>query len=154
MAQQSYNDALQEARKLQDLPDDDLFEGLGLRLQDIHNPGGYERSQQFSAPFQQRAKDMMGVGDLKNFGKLWWKNLEPELMKTLCDSGNADIKKITAGKNVPELAATLATGALLPLGPPAWVIVVATIMAAKIAKSGLDTVCQVWKKSMDQRAKS
>ena len=154
MAQQRYDDALQEAQKLQDLTDDALFERLGLRLEDIHNPGGYERSQQFSAPFQQRATDMGGVADLKNFGRLWWKNLEPELMKTVCEPGNADMQKITGKKNVPELAATLATGALLPFGPPAWIIVVATILATMIARTGLDTVCQVWKKSMDQRAKS
>lgn len=149
MSSNRYADALKESQELSEMSDDALFEKLGVRLQDIHNPGGYERSLRYAGEFQQRAADLFGMADVKEFGRRWWKNLEPQLMKIVCDPANEDRDKLLGSKDIPQLAASLATSALISaLAPPAWIIVVATILATKIAKAGLDTMCEMWGESL------
>ena len=151
----NYDRALEAARDLEDSSDEALLEELGLRIRDMDNPGGSERARQYQADFTQRAKEMLSVKDLKKVGERWWRNLEPELMKMVCDPKNDEVGKITGGKTVPQIAASLATAAVVStLGPPAWVIVATTILANKIAEAGVQAVCQTWKESLDAKAKS
>lgn len=145
-------DALAAAEELnQDFEsEEELFEQLGLRIQDIQNTGGYQRSQQYSADYVQDAEDMLSMADLKKVGQRWWAKLEPQLMSLLCDPGNEEMGQITGGKTIPQLAAALATTAVISaLAPPAWVIVATTIVATKVIGSGLDAVCDVWRESLE-----
>lgn len=140
--------APEEARALTSLTEEKLYEELGLRAQDIFNPGGYQRVQQPSADFQQDAVDMFGVDDLKDFGQRFWRKLEPQLMDLVCGADNEDRKKLLQGQNVPDIAAALVTaGIISALAPPAWVVVLAAILAKKIAQAGLDALCEQWKEA-------
>lgn len=153
MSHTEYQEALREAEKLSARSDDDLFEQLGLRIQDMQNPGGYSRSMRYSAEFGQEAADMLSTEDLKKVGRRWWQKLEPQLMNLVC-TNNAEIKQITSGKTIPQIAASLATAGLVStIAPPAWVIVASSILAAKIFESGLDAMCEVWHESLDAKAK-
>lgn len=148
MADDISRQAPEEARTLTDRPLDALYEELGLRAQDIFNPGGYQRVQQPSADFQQAAKDMFGVDDLKEFGQRFWRKLEPQLIDLVCAADNEDRKKLLQGENVPDIAAALVTaGIISALAPPAWVVVLAAILAKKIAQAGLDALCEQWKEA-------
>jgi len=145
MSEHDYTDALLEAEKLKDSKEEILYEQLGLRIFDITNPGGYERSKKYSAEFTQVAKEMGITDDLKTFGKRWWMKLEPQVMSLICDENNEDMKKITGDKTIPQIAALLAISVISSLAPPAWLIVFTTILAQKLAKSGLDTLCEMWR---------
>jgi hypothetical protein len=147
-----YEQALKAAADLADSSDDALFQELGLRIRDADNPGGKQRQQAFQAPFGQVAHDMLSTADLRRVGERWWRNLEPELMNLVCDPKNPEIGQIASGKTIPQIAASLATAAVVStLGPPAWVIVATTILANKIAETGLQAVCQTWKESIDAK---
>jgi hypothetical protein len=151
MSNAEYQEALQEAEKLSVRSDDDLFEQLGLRIQDMQNVGGYSRSRRYSAEFEQEASDMLSTEDLKKVGRRWWQKLEPQLMNLVC-TNNAEMKQITSGKTIPQIAASLATVGLVSwLAPPAWVIVATSILAAKIFESGLGALCEVWHESLDAK---
>lgn len=116
----NYDRALEAARDLADSSDEALLEELGLRIRDMDNPGGAERARQYQADFSQRAQEMLSVQDLKKVGERWWRNLEPALMKMVCDPKSEEMGKITGGKTVPQIAASLATAAVVStLGPPA-----------------------------------
>jgi len=150
----NYGRAVEAARDLADLSDEALLEELGLRIRDLENPGGPDRAGQYQATFSQRGEEMLSINDLKKVGERWWRNLEPELMKMVCDPKNDEMGKISGGKTVPQIAASLATAAVVAtLGPPAWVIVATTILANKIAETGAQAVCQTWKESLDAKAK-
>jgi hypothetical protein len=115
----------------------------------MKNVGGYKRSQEYSAEFAQDVEDMLSMEDLRNIGRRWWKKLEPELMNLLCDQNNEDLRKITSGKTIPQIAASLATAAVISaFAPPAWIIVATSILAAKIVETGLDSLCEVWRESL------
>ena len=152
MSSTQYEEALRESEKLTVRSDDDLFEQLGLRIQDMQNAGGYSRSMRYSAEFGQEAEDMLSTEDLKKVGRRWWQKLEPQFMNLVC-TNNAEMKQITSGKTVPQIAASLATAGLVSvLAPPAWVIVATSILAAKIFESGLDALCETWHESLDAKA--
>jgi hypothetical protein len=152
MGDVKYQEALAAAEELGEFEtEDEVFENLGLRIEDIKNVDGYERVQHYSAEFVQDAEDMLGVEDLKKIGKKWWKKLEPKLMALVCEPGNADLLKLTGGQNIPEMAAGLATAAVVStLAPPAWLIVATSILATKILSAGLDVLCDAWKKSLEE----
>src|SRR5215467_14256876 len=153
MSDTQYQEALGAAEKLAARSDDDLFEQLGLRIQDMQNAGGYSRSMRYSAEFAQEADDMLSTEDLKKVGRRWWQKLEPQLMNLVC-TNNPEMKQITSGKTIPQIAASLATAGLVSaLAPPAWVIVAASILAAKIFDSGVEALCEVWHESLDAKAK-
>lgn len=146
MSESDYDSAFEEAEKLKDYNEEVLYEQLGLRILDIINIGGYERSKKYTAEFTQVAEDMGIIDDLKAFGRRWWRKLEPQLMSLVCDENNEEMKKITGDKTIPQIAASLATSAvILALAPPAWIIVATTILAHKLAKSGIDTLCELWR---------
>jgi hypothetical protein len=141
-------EAVQETRELSARPEEALYEELGLRAQDIFNPGGYLRVQQVSANFQQDAKDMFGVADLKEFGQRFWRKLEPQLIDLVCGANNEERKKLLQGQNVPDIAAAIVTaGIISSLAPPAWVVVLAAILAKKIAQAGVEALCEQWKEA-------
>lgn len=148
MSDPKYEEAFKEAQRLSEMSDERLYEELGLRMQDIINVDGYQRSQQFSADFEEVADDMLSLGDLKRIGQRWMRNIEKRLMKILCEENNTELKQITQGKTIPEVAATFATTALVSvIAPPAWLIIAVTIIAAKVADAGLDALCEFWKDS-------
>ena len=149
MSENLYDEALKEAEILTEASEDELFTELGKRIEDIQNIGGYERLQKFTAEFAQDADDMLSVKDLKKIGHRWWNKLEPELMNLVCDQNNEDLSKITSGKTIPQIAASLATAAVIStFAAPAWIIVATSILAAKIAETGLDSICEVWRESL------
>ena len=141
-----YQAALAAATKLSEKSDDALFEELGLRMNDTLVFGHFPNTQEYEAGFTQEAGDMLSTEQLKQFGLRYWKNLEPKLMELVCGSNNAEMQSILGGKSIPEMAASLATAAVVAaFGPPAWVIVGTTILAAKLFDAGLETLCQDWK---------
>ncbi len=139
--------AEQEAERLLRLSHEQLLEELGRRVLDAEQPGGKERSQAFRADLRADA-DAMGKGSdfLREVGALWWKKLETQLMKILCESDTGDLKSLAGGKSVPALAAGLATAAVTAAiaAPPAWLIVAATLLAAKVAETGVAALCETW----------
>lgn len=152
MSENQYKKALSAAEELIERSDEELYLELGLRIGDIQNIDGYERSKRYSsADFAQPyPKEMLTLDELREVGRRWYKKLEAELMKVICEENNEDMKKITSGKTVPQIAASLATAGVVSLmAPPAWLIVAVSIIAAKIAKSGIDAVCEVWRKSLE-----
>jgi hypothetical protein len=148
----NYEQALREATKLTEMSEDILYEKLGIRMQDIHNLGGYKRSQQYSGQFPQVEPEMLSLKDVKEFGMRWWKKLEPELMNVVCSQESEDRKRLLSGKTAPQIAASLATAAVVSaLAPPAWVIVATSILAIKITETGVDTLCEMWKESLKKK---
>ncbi|MGC2742106.1 MAG: hypothetical protein WA672_02900, partial [Candidatus Angelobacter sp.] len=93
-----YEAALKEATRLASLSDEQLFEELGLRLQDVVHRGGYERAKQYSGQFKHAATDLAFTDDLKAFGKKWWANMEPDLLQFVCSKDDAERAKLTQGK--------------------------------------------------------
>jgi hypothetical protein len=153
MSNATYDQALATAQALSERSDDALFAELGLRIQDIQNIGGYQRTQQFTGDFVQEAPDMLSVDDLRRVGRKWWQKLEPELMNVVCDKSNEEMGKITGGRTIPQIAASLATMGLVSLmAPPAWLIVAMTLLATKIASTGLDVLCETWQESRKSHA--
>jgi hypothetical protein len=139
--------AEQEAERLLRLSHEQLLEELGRRVLDAEQPGGKARSQAFYADFHGEAvAKSKGTDFLREVGALWWRKLEAQLMKILCESDNADLKKLTGGKSIPALAAGLATAAVTSAiaAPPAWLIVAATLLAAKVAETGVAALCETW----------
>lgn len=152
MSDEKYEEAYKESQKLSEMSDESLYEELGLRMQDIYNVEGYQRSQKFSADFEEVADDMLSLGDLKIIGQRWMRNIEKKLMELLCKENNEELKKITEGKTIPEIAAAFATTAVISaFAPPAWLIVAVTIVAAKIVEAGLDALCETWKESLENK---
>ena len=148
MSSMRYGEALEAAEMLVERSEDDLYSELGLRIQDMQNLGGYERSQQFAADFEQVSEDMLSMGDVKRIGERWWNKLEPELMSLLCEEENEEAKRIFSGKTIPEAVAALTTMALVSaLAPPAWIVVATSILVVKVVDTGLDAACEVWKES-------
>ncbi len=152
MANNDYEKALEATQDLTEKSDETLFEELGLRRQDLYNAGGYERSQQYRAEFAQDAKEMLSTEDLKEIGRRWWKNLEPEVMNLICNKKNEEFKTITSGRTIPQMAAAIATWGLFTViaGPPSWAVVLASLVATKVAETGLDALCEVWQESLKQ----
>jgi hypothetical protein len=144
-----YQAALAAAEKLAHKSEDALFEELGLRIKDRKNRGGKQRSLKYEAEFTQKAGDMLSTADLKRFGQFYWKNLQPKLMSLVCDKTNEDIQSILNGKTIPQVAAGLATSAVVAAiaAPPAWLIVATTILATMLFDSALDTLCEMWKEA-------
>jgi hypothetical protein len=154
MMDTKYQEAERAAERLSELDDETMFETLGIRIEDVKNKGGWQRVQMYDAAFEQNAPDLLSMKDVREIGHRWWRNLEPEIMKLICDTDNADMKKIASGKSIPQVAAGLATAAVVSaLAPPAWIIVATTIIATKVAQSGLDAACSVWREDMDRRTR-
>jgi hypothetical protein len=148
MENQISQEAVEQARALSELTEDSLFAELGLRAQDVLNPGGYQRAQNASADYQQDAKDMLGVSDLKDFGRRFWRKLEKQLIDLVCAADNEDRKKLLQGQSVPDVAAALVTtGIIAALAPPSWVVVLAAILARKIVATGIETLCEQLKET-------
>ena len=152
MSNDTYEDALNEAQKLARMNEDALMEQLGLRIKDQELPGGEERSQSFSGDFAQNAEDMgLSAAALREFGQRFWKKLEPRIMEMVCDKDNEEMKKLTKGKSIPQVAASLATAAVVTAwAAPAWVIVIASILALKLTETGQETLCEMWKESLEE----
>jgi hypothetical protein len=135
--------ALNEAERLVQLSDEDLFHELGLRIEDSNLPGGEERKKYYSGEFV-AADRTMGTGILADIGHRWWRNLEPQLMQLICDPNNREIEQLTGNQSIPALAAGLAVSALSGIAAPAVVIVISSIVALKISEAGLKAVCEIW----------
>ena len=151
MSDPRYLEALESAEMLAESSEEELYAELGLRLKDIYNISGYERSKRYEDDFEQDADDMLSTADLKAFGRRWWKKLAPELMSLVCDPKNEEMGTITGGKTIPEMAAALATATVISvLAPPAWIIVATSVLATKIISTGLDTMCKVWEESLEE----
>jgi len=146
-----YFDALMEAERLSQLSDDDLFVELGRRVGDKERSGGDARALAFAGPFSATEQDMAS-GTLRTVGTLWWEKLEPKLMAVVCDPKNGDLKDLTGNRSLPQVAAGLATATVIAtLAPPAWLIVLTTLLATKIVESGLEAVCQLWTRDREAR---
>jgi hypothetical protein len=119
MTDTKYQEAERAAERLSELDDETMFETLGIRIEDVKNKGGWQRVQMYDAAFEQNASDLLSMKDVREIGHRWWRNLEPEIMKLICDTDNADMKKIASGKTIPQVAAGLATAAVVSaLAPP------------------------------------
>lgn len=145
MANDEYAAALAAAQELDHYDDENLVRELGKRIEDAKLPGGEQRKLTFQADFIDSSATQ-GWDVLEEVGRMWRRNLEKELMEFLCPKENIERDKLLSGKSIPELAATLATAVLIAVfaTPPAWAIVVTTLAARKIAKSGIEAWCQVY----------
>jgi hypothetical protein len=145
MTNDSYEPALRAAEALSKLDEESLLQELGLRIEDSKNPGGAERAEHYQAEFEDASR-LQDPTFLQEVGRRWLKKAEAELMKFLCDKKNADRESLTSGKTIPQVAASLVAAGLFALisSPPAWAIVAATLVAQKIAETGLDSWCEVY----------
>jgi hypothetical protein len=85
------------------------------------------------------------------FGQEWWGKLEPELYGVLCNKDNEQHEDLMNAlqDGVKMLAAALAPTLVAQVAAlPAIAIVVATIAAKEIARSGLEMACRLWSDSM------
>ena len=74
-------------------------------------------------------------------------------MAVICDPKNKDLAEVTGNRSVPQIAAGLATaGIVSALAPPAWVIVLTTLLATKIVDTGLQALCEVWAEVRQERS--
>jgi hypothetical protein len=143
-----YESALKTAEKYYEESEESLYEELGLRIQDITNVGGYERSQKFDAEFEEAAVDLFSFGDLKKIGQRWMENIKNKLMEMICSKEQSELKKITEGKTIPQVVAGLVTaGIVSTFAPPAWIIIAVTILVTKIMDAGIEAACETWKES-------
>jgi hypothetical protein len=147
-----YAAAEKAAAKLMHKDESYLFQELGMRIEDSKIQGGETRKLQFEAPFVDTSQTL-GGGFLKDVGRQWYNDAETELMKFLCDKQNPDRDKLTSGRSIPQIAASIATAGLLTVvaAPPAWIIVAATLLAQKITSTGIDALCKVY---ADRKAKT
>jgi len=145
MAGNDYLAALAAAQELDQYDDETLIRELGKRVEDAKMPGGEVRKMAFQAEFVDTSATQ-GWEFLEEVGRNWRRNLEKELVEFLCPASNAERYKLLSGKSIPEMAASLAMAGLVAVfaAPPAWAIVVTTLMARKIAKSGIDALCQTY----------
>jgi hypothetical protein len=145
MTNNSYEAAVRAAEELNQYDPDALLKELGKRIEDKKQPGGEERSQRFVAAFVD-ASQTQSWEFLEEVGRRWYANAEAELMKFLCAKDNPERNQLTSGKTVPQVAASLATAGLLAAlaAPPAWAIVATTIVAQKLAETGLNALCQTY----------
>ena len=145
MAGDQYTEAEQAAQKLAEKDERELLGELGKRIEDEKQPGGQQRQLLFEADFVDTS-DLQSWDTLQEIGRRWFRNAECELMKFLCDEKNADREKLTGGKTIPQVAAALATSGLFAAitAPPAWVIIATTIVAQKLAATGIQAWCQVY----------
>jgi hypothetical protein len=91
---------------------------------------------------------------MKTLGQKWWSKLEPKLYDLLCNEENEDrdefIEALKEGGKM--LAIALAPALVAQVAAlPAVAIVIATIAAKKIAESGLEAVCALWKESLEKQ---
>lgn len=147
MASQDYEAAQAAAADLDQYDEETLIRELGKRVEDARLPGGEERKQAWQADFTDTSPTQ-GWDFLAEVGRTWLQNLEKELMDFLCPKDNAERDKLLSGRSIPEIAASLATAGLVATfaTPPAWAIVVTTVVARKIVKSGIDSWCGVYYK--------
>jgi hypothetical protein len=152
MTPDAYIAAEKAAEKLSEQDEDSLLFELGKRIEDCKQPAGEQRKFEYDAAFVDTS-GTQGFEFLEEVGRRWYRNAEAELMKFLCDKKNADRDRLTSGKSISQVAASLATAGLLTViaAPPAWVIVATTIVAQKIASTGVDAWCQVY---YERRAKT
>lgn len=145
MSRVDYIAAEKAAQRLSQRDEDSLMFELGRRIEDSKQPGGEQRKLEYEAAFVDTS-GTLGKEFLEEVGRRWYRNAETELMKFLCDKNNADRDRLMSGKSIPQVAASLATAGLLAViaAPPAWVIVLTTIVAQKIASTSIDAWCQVY----------
>ncbi|HLK59682.1 MAG TPA: hypothetical protein VKU00_24185 [Chthonomonadaceae bacterium] len=149
-----FQEALSTTERLIQESDDTLYEELALRMGDIYNPGGYARSQDFTAAYAEVASDM-GLGDnMRRIGKRWWKNIEQEAWKIICKAKDPELKSLLNNQSLPEAAALLAVGALAALAPPAWVIIIAPLIVRKLVSTGMEAICAEWNSGAEKPAPS
>jgi len=141
-------------------PEEDLYTTLGINQQAVetaeknNDEKQLEKAKQYDTVFSAEETEMGVLDDLKDFGQRWWVKLEPDIYDLLCNKKNPDHDKFM--ESLKEGAKTLAV-ALAPVlvtqvaALPAVAIVVATIAAKKIADSGLEVVCEIWKESLEER---
>jgi hypothetical protein len=147
MSQTDYAAALAAAQQLNEYDNQTLTRELGLRIEDANLPGGDVRKQAFQADFVDTSPTQ-GWETIEEVGRKFLRNLEEQTMEFICPKDNAERDKLLSGRSIPEVAAALATTGLIAVfaTPPAWAIVVATVVARKIAKAGIDACCQVYYK--------
>ena len=145
MTSNDYDAALRAAEELNENDSDALLRELGKRIEDTKQPGGEQRSQQFTAAYVD-ASQTQSWEFLEEVGRRWYANAEVELMKFLCAKDSPERSQLTSGKTIPQVAASLATAGLLAAlaAPPGWVIVATTIVAQKLAETGLNALCQTY----------
>ncbi len=145
MAEIDYAAALAAAAELNQYDEDTLIRELGKRVEDAKLPGGEERKQAFQADFVDTSATQ-GWETLEEVGRAFRGNIESELMAFLCPKNNQEREKLLSGRTIPEVAASLATAGLIAVcaSPPAWAIVVATLVARKVTKAGIDAWCDVY----------
>jgi hypothetical protein len=134
--------ALREAERLSALDDKTRLYELGLRVEDAKLLGGDKRQLHYSGKFQ--APEGATKSVLVEIGQRWWSDLEPGLMRLVCDPNNKEIRKLIGNVSIPALAAALAVSVVATIGAPSLVIVASSILAMKISESGLKAVCDTW----------
>lgn len=158
MPDNDYAAAVEAAEKLKKLDDDTLIEELGLRVEAEKQPGGKELVSNFDGDFDDFSdfSPEAGPGFFRYVGRATLIRLEDDLMKFICSKDDADRNKLLSGKSIPELAATLALTGLVALvaAPPAWAIVVTTIVARRITLATVDSLCGEYAKRKSARTQS
>lgn len=153
----------EETRKnaVENLWDDDvdgLMLTLAARVKAEEDGTAQDELQMWAPPEEAFATDEEAGPEwtamMKALGQKWWGKLEPKLYDLLCNEENEDrdefVEALKEGGKM--LAIALAPALVAQVAAlPAVAIVIATIAAKKIAESGLEAVCALWKESIEKQ---
>jgi len=137
--------------------EDGLFLTLAARVKAKEDGTAGDALRQWNPPEEAFAIDLEAGPEwtamMKEFGERWWKKLEPKLYDLLCNEENKDHNALmeALGEGAKTLAVTLAGLIVAPEVVPAIAVVIATIAAKKIWDAGLETVCEMWEESLEER---
>ncbi|HEY1013569.1 MAG TPA: hypothetical protein VGE07_12740 [Herpetosiphonaceae bacterium] len=169
----------QQVRELATLKEDDLYRKLGEQMRQAElaaadDPEALAEAQAKGAFATPKGVEM-GLGEnLREFGRRWWGQIEPQLYKLLCSADNPQRDEIlaalpaskggtapaaTGGATTSASADTIALAlaplliSLLPFSLSIIASTAATIAAKMIISSGLKTTCEMWQESIEAREK-
>lgn len=150
MNEGEYERAVAVASILAQLPQDDLFEKLGVWRKGQTSEEAFpdHESLSYEAAVAGNTLEAINADELREVGRRWWCKIEQQLLGLVCDPSNTNLKQLTNGRTIPQVAAALATaGVVAAFAPPAWVIVATTIFASKVVETGIEATCEVWREN-------
>jgi hypothetical protein len=146
--------ALQAVKRLLESDPDQLFEELAIRNNAIQKDPALAGS--FSPEASYDAAFMGPMGDLRDFGRIFFTRLNRDCYNLVCGSSQADAQereKVASafGLGKTEVAAAIAAVMVVNFGTaPAIAAVVASLVVKLFFRNAHGAMCEVWKQKMLQ----
>jgi hypothetical protein len=136
---------------------DGLLLALAARAQAAEEGVAQEALQMWAPPPEAFASDAEAGPEYTEkmiaLGQRWWDKFEPEIYELLCNRSSEEHHELVAAllEGAKVLALTLApTLVAQTYALPAVAMVLATLVAKRVAETGLEAVCEIWAESMYQ----